>query len=839
MGLLRSEPMKHGTLVLPVDRARDFVDLLGDKTNMQFEDMHVRDMSRPYKKYIQRIDEMERILRFLTDEIARIPEAEIEKENLDDFLVHANEYKLDDVESQLKRFHTDFVQFKENNSDLSAKRNAALEERYVVQTAMAQIGHRPAGQRSQAAQDDRFEFEASRHLLDEQQDSSRRGMDTMFSNIAGVIPQDEQDRFARALFRATRGNTFTHFQQIFEPMQDPKSGKAVSKSVFVIYFQESRSGSMMSAMGEKVTRICGSFGVNTYPWPSSIENAEERKAGLHTDVAEQERILNAHKGFVMEAASTLIEPPRLTGNSLIEDWRLFCLREKAIYCTLNMFEGHMNLRANCWYPSSEEDEIRALLIRQSTRQQGTSSAMLVSDAAGTTYPATGARTPPTYIRKNEFTTSMQTLVDLYGLPRYQEANPVLFSLVTFPFLFGVMYGDVGHGLLLFTFGIFVVIKAEDFKSIGILYQGRYMIAMMGFFAVYVGLLYNDFFSIGLDLFGSRYTHTSAQENGKEVHLYEPGYDTRNEGGAGPYPFGLDPAWHGASNELIFVNSLKMKLSVILGVTQMIVGLLLRFSNSVHEANMVDFFCECVPMMIFMICFFGFMDYMILYKWVTAMENPPSVINSLIAMGMWQTDSAPMFGNGLPKLLMAITMLTVPWMLIPKPAILYMKMKREQEQQQANGGHGGGHGVGGSAIGHEEFKAGEEEDEQHDFGEIVIHQVIETIEYVLGTVSHTASYLRLWALSLAHQQLSFVFFQKTLLAGMGVAFPYNIVMCYILFAVWFMVTLAVLMGMDVMECVLHVLRLHWIEFQSKFYKADGHGFAPYRHKDVCDDRDTGL
>merc|ERR1719506_3285678 len=134
---------------------------------------------------------------------------------------------------------------------------------------------------------------------------------------------------------------------------------------------------------------------------------------------------------------------------------------------------------------------------------------------------------------------------------------------------------------------------------------------------------------------------------------------------------------------------------------------------------------------------------------------------------------------------------------------------------------------------------EEEDESHNFGEIVIHQVIETIEYVLGTVSHTASYLRLWALSLAHQQLSFVFFQKTLLAGMGLRFPANIAVVYILFAVWFIITLGVLMGMDVMECVLHVLRLHWIEFQSKFYRADGYAFMPYRHRNICEDKDDAM
>jgi len=117
---------------------------------------------------------------------------------------------------------------------------------------------------------------------------------------------------------------------------------------------------------------------------------------------------------------------------------------------------------------------------------------------------------------------------------------------------------------------------------------------------------------------------------------------------------------------------------------------------------------------------------------------------------------------------------------------------------------------------------------HTFGALFIHQMIETIEYCLGTISNTASYLRLWALSLAHGQLAKVFFDYTVGSGLK---GHNYAVMFFGFYIFMGTTFGVLMCMDLMEAFLHTLRLHWVEFQNKFYEGGGYIFKPFSFEKV--------
>ena len=124
--------------------------------------------------------------------------------------------------------------------------------------------------------------------------------------------------------------------------------------------------------------------------------------------------------------------------------------------------------------------------------------------------------PPTYIITTEFTATFQLVVDLFDIPKYKEINPALFTCVTFPFLFGVMFGDIGHGSVLLFAGISLCIinrrvQADEDSSLNALLKVRHMIVLLGLFSTYCGFLYNDFLSMPLSLFGTCYSEEGGAE----------------------------------------------------------------------------------------------------------------------------------------------------------------------------------------------------------------------------------------------------------------------------------------------------------------------------------------
>lgn len=650
----------------------------------------------------------------------------------------------------------------------------------------------------------------------------------------------------------------------------------MSKAVFLILYKS-------TAIEAKIKRICDAFSAHRFDLPNldRPRDVENQQQANHRELEDAKRVLDKNTESRVRLCVELAQN--------VEEWLWTVRREKATYHTLNLFKSDAGnfLRGTGWILKDSMVKARAALDHaQSTLSLPTTS---VIEKVVDFWP-----TPPTHFRTNKFTDAYQEFVNTYGIPRYREINPALFTAATFPFLFGVMYGDIGHGFILALAGAILIAteKYGDSRDAGEMlkgiYSARYMLLMMGTMGFYAGLIYNDFFSIGLNLFGSSWSWPGDS--------HETGDEAVNKGKYGDetlvYPFGVDPVWHIADNELLFFNSMKMKMSVILGIIQMTFGVTLRGINSLYFHQYLDLFCEFVPMIIFCVGFFGYMVILIFVKWsidwdhrmalgtcgydeagnygacslndqdscfdfnhqpcdkltdVTTMCpldyggtgdgcQPPNLITTLIniALAPGAVDE-PMYEGqaGVQTALLLIAFLCVPWLLLAKPLYIRHTHKKVTVEDAHVENTTSVNPLLDNVSSHSEVKPGAAaaaggHGHSEDFGEIAIHQAIETIEFVLGMVSNTASYLRLWALSLAHTELATVFWEKAMLSMIETENP---VMVYFGYAVFAAVTIAVLLMMDVLECFLHALRLHWVEFQNKFFKADGYRFVPFDYKTV--------
>ncbi|KAL4584247.1 hypothetical protein LXL04_008842 [Taraxacum kok-saghyz] len=801
MDLFRSEPMQLARVIIPVESAHRVISYLGELGLFQFKDLNTEKspFQRTYANQIKRCEEMARKLRFFKDQMQKAGFISSTKPT------HASEIILDELEVKLGEQESELIEMNANSEKLQRAHNELLEYKLVLKKAGEVFN---SAQRSATTQQREHEHRRVERSLDSplllEQEITDLSKQVKLGYVSGLIQRDKSMAFERILFRATRGNVFLKQYSIEEPVIDPVSEHKVEKNVFIVFHSGERAKN-------KVLKICDAFGANRYPFTD--------------DIGKQIQMVKEVTGKLSELKTT-IDVGRHHWKSVVqsishqyEQWNNLVKKEKSIYYTLNMLSFDVTkkcLVAEGWCPVFATNQIQKALMKatiDSNSQVGAIFEILNSKES-----------PPTYFRTNKFTNSFQEIVNAYGVAKYQEANPGVFTVVTFPFLFAVMFGDWGHGICLFLATLYLILREKSYSSqklgdiMEMAFGGRYVIIMMSIFSIYTGFIYNEFFSVPYDLFG------------------QSAYDCRDPSCRDAttmglikvretYPFGVDPVWHGTRSELPFLNSVKMKMSILIGVAQMNLGIILSYFNAKFFRNDIDTWYQFIPQMIFLNSLFGYLSVLIIVKWCTGSQADLYHVMIYMFLSPLEDleDNQLIFGQKyLQIMLLILALVAVPWMLIPKPFLL----KKQHEERHRGRAYQPLHSHDDSGEresnngGHEEF----------EFSEVLVHQLIHTIEFVLGSVSNTASYLRLWALSLAHSELSSVFYEKVLVLSWG----YNSVTIFIIgIIVFIFATVGVLLIMETLSAFLHALRLHWVEFQNKFYQGDGYKFSPFSFALISD------
>uniref|UniRef100_A0A0E0CY52 V-type proton ATPase subunit a n=1 Tax=Oryza meridionalis TaxID=40149 RepID=A0A0E0CY52_9ORYZ len=808
MDLMRSEAMQLVQVIIPTESAHLTVSYLGELGLLQLKDLNAdkSPFQRTYAAQIKRCGEMARKLRFFKEQMSKAgisASAQLTEISLD----------FDDLEIKLGELEAELAEVNANNEKLQRTYNELLEYSTVLQKA-GEFFY--SAQRSAAAQQREMEANQSGESslespLLEQDTLTDASKQVKLGSLSGLVPKEKAMAFERILFRATRGNIFLRQESVDEPVTDPVSGEKAAKNAFVIFYSGDRAKA-------KILKICDAFNANRYPFPEDVARQLHAVQEVSAKISELKATIDmglAHRDNILKNIA-----------SEFENWNRLANKEKIIYHTLNMLSVDVTkkcLVGEGWSPVFATTQIQDALQRatlDSKSQVGS-----IFQVLNTT------ESPPTYFQTNKFTSAFQEIVDAYGIAKYQEANPGVFTIVTFPFLFAVMFGDWGHGICILVATLYLIIREKKFASqklgdiMEMMFGGRYVIMMMALFSIYTGLIYNEFFSVPFELFGKSAYACRDPSCG----------DAATEGllkVRRTYPFGVDPVWHGSRSELPFLNSLKMKMSILLGVAQMNLGIVISYFNAKFFRNSVNVWYQFIPQLIFLNSLFGYLSMLIIIKWSTGAKA--DLYHTMIYMFLSPTDELgenQLFpGQKTVQLvLLLLALVSVPWMLIPKPFFLKMEHERRHQGQQ----YAMLQSTDDSVVAEMGHHNGSNHHEEFEFSEVFVHQLIHTIEFVLGAVSNTASYLRLWALSLAHSELSSVFYDKVLL----LAFGYNNILIRIAgITIFICATVGVLLVMETLSAFLHALRLHWVEFQNKFYEGDGYKFAPFSFALISEEED---
>ncbi|XP_028852145.1 V-type proton ATPase 116 kDa subunit a [Denticeps clupeoides] len=831
--LFRGEEMCLAQLFLQSGSAYDCISELGELGLVEFRDLNptVNSFQRKFVTEIKRCEEMERILGYLLREIKKsdipLPEGEVNP-------VAPLPKHVMVIMEQLQRLESELSEVTRNKEKLQKNLLELTEYTHMLQITRNFVQHSTERETRQTHYEE-FPFLEKDSMMDY---TSMQRLGAKLGFISGLIQQVKIEAFERMLWRVCKGYTILSYAEINECLQNPDTGEVTRSVVFLISYWGDQ-------IGQKVKKICDCYHCHLYPYPSSNEERTDVVNGLRSRIQDLHTVLHRTEDYLRQVLNKASES--------VYTWVIQVKKMKAIYHILNLCSFDVTnkcLIAEVWCPVNDLSVLRKAL-EDCSRKSGATVPSFVNRIPSSDIP-------PTLIRTNKFTSGFQNIVDAYGVGSYREVNPAPYTIITFPFLFAVMFGDLGHGLIMSLFALWMVIYENDRKLKrsrnefwNTFYDGRYIILMMGLFSIYTGLIYNDCFSKSLNIFGSSWSVRAmfAQDKWTKEMVNTNAFLTLDPNVTGvfngPYPFGIDPIWNMASNRLTFLNSYKMKMSVILGIIHMTFGVVLGGINHIHFRKKFNLFLMLIPELLFLLFLFGYLVFMVVFKWLAFSaansQAAPSILIHFINMFLMQGDTIPHLYSGqktLQVFLLVIALLAVPVLLLGKPVYLYWLHKGQnrfgvyrgyervrrtsEEEMSLMRAHDMEEGSNHDSL----TSSAESQSDEFDFADIFLHQSIHTIEYCLGCVSNTASYLRLWALSLAHAQLSEVLWAMVMRVGLRVGSRVGILFLVPVFGLFAVLTVSILLVMEGLSAFLHALRLHWVEFQNKFYSGAGTKFSPF-------------
>ncbi|KAI8424155.1 hypothetical protein MSG28_002747 [Choristoneura fumiferana] len=804
--MFRSEEMALCQLFIQPEAAYTSVSELGEAGTVQFRDLNpdVNAFQRKFVNEVRRCDEMERKLRYIESEVHKDG---VHVPDVKEAPRAPNPREIIDLEAHLEKTENEILELSHNAVNLKQNYLELTELRHVLEKTEAFF----------LAQEEIGMDSLTKSLISDEAGTQAAARGRL-GFVAGVVNRERVPAFERMLWRISRGNVFLRRAELDKPLEDPNTGNEIYKTVFVAFFQGEQ-------LKSRIKKVCTGFHASLYPCPPSNVERQDMVKGVRTRLEDLNMVLNQTRDHRQRVLASVAKE--------LASWSIMVRKMKAIYHTLNLFNMDVTkkcLIGECWVPTADLPNVQKALADG-------------SNACGSSIPSflnciETDEEPPTFNRTNRFTRGFQTLIDSYGVASYRECNPALYTIITFPFLFAVMFGDLGHGFIMFLFGFWMVIKEVSLGAIkskneiwNIFFAGRYIILFMGCFSMYTGLVYNDIFSKSMNIFGTSWRvpyDDETMEHNAALQL-DPKVAYIDE----PYFIGIDPIWQTADNKIIFLNSYKMKLSIIFGVVHMIFGVCMSVVNYNFFKRRYSIFLEFLPQIIFLVLLFAYMVFMMFYKWIaysTLSEDEayrqgcaPSVLILFINMMLFSSTEPQegcheyMFeGQGkLQRIFVLVALCCIPVMLLGKPLYLLSaskkKKKHDAKPENSNGSVNAGIEMQEQTDIEEASKpakAAAHDHEEEPFSEIMIHQGIHTIEYVLSTISHTASYLRLWALSLAHAELSEVLWNMVLQMGLKDHSYVGAIKLYVIFWFWSLFTLAILVMMEGLSAFLHTLRLHW-------------------------------